>query len=704
MQRVVAVRIQVEMKIADRLLSIESGKFARQADGAVVVQYGDVTVLATVVAVPDMRNVPFLPLSVEYREKQYAVGQFPGGIIKREGRLTTKETLTCRMIDRPIRPLFPKDYHQEIQIMCSVLSADDENDPDVQALVAASAALSVSDIPFDTPIAACRLGLVNDEFVINPTYEQRGVSELDIVVSSTEDSVVMVTGSAAAIPEDDLLTAIQCGHDVNVETVRLIKELAQKCGKPKRAWEPLVQRETAVRLVKPRYYDRFLEGNKMPSRPERAAAIRTLREEAIAELCNTEHEDALTEADVRAAFDEMEGLAMREQVVRDGRRVDGRALDQVRGIECEVGCLLRTHGSALFTRGETQALVVGTLGTVQDEQRILDPLVEEPAKKFMLHYNFPPFSVGEVKPERGPGRRDIGHGELAEGALQSVLPEAEEFPYTVRIVSDILESNGSSSMASVCGGTLCLMDAGVPIKNPVAGIAIGLVKEGDQAYVLTDIAGAEDHHGDMDLKVAGTQHGITAIQMDLKVAGIGMDILRKGLDQARKARMEILRTMLRTLAQPRANISPYAPVLIKLKIDVGSIGKLIGPGGKTIKGLEENYQCNIEVEDDGTVTVSSKQGGAAEEAAAYIGQLGREIEIGAVYDGVVTDVKDFGAIVELFPGTDGLCHISQLDDGFVREVADVCKIGDRIKVKVLSVENNKVRLSRKAALKETKPD
>lgn len=683
------------------MLSIETGELARQADGAVVVRYGDSVVLATAMAVPDARGVPFFPLGIEYREKQYAAGQFPGGVIKREGRPTTKEILTCRRVDRPIRPLFAKAYHQEVQVIIWVLSSDGVNDPDVLAMIGASAALSISDIPFQGPTGACRVGLVADEFIINPTYEQRDVSELDMIVSSTADAVVMVEGLAQVIPEDDLLTGIQCGHDVNVELVGLINELVERCGRPKRSWEPIVRPEAALELLEPRYYERFAQLQQTPGKLERSAALKALREEAVVEFCNPDDESTPTKADMAAAFDEMDNRSMRERIIKEGRRVDGRGLDELRAITCQVGCLPRTHGSAVFTRGETQALAVATLGTVHDAQRILDPLVEEPAKKFMLHYNFPPFSVGEVKPERGPGRRDIGHGELAEGALQSVLPEIEDFPYTVRIVSDILESNGSSSMASVCGGTLCLMDAGVPIKNPVAGIAVGLIKDGDRNFVLTDIAGAEDHHGDMDLKAAGTQHGITAIQMDVKAQGVGIDVLRQALAQSREARMQILRTMLNTLDRPRENISPYAPVLVQVKISPDYIGKLIGPGGKTIKGLEEKYDCTIEVEDDGSVTVSSKQGGRADEAAGYIEQLGKAIVVGAIYEGVVTDVRDFGAIVELFPGADGLCHISQLDEDYVKEVSDVCKVGDTLKVKVLSVEDNRVKLSRKAALRET---
>ncbi|MFO7958821.1 MAG: polyribonucleotide nucleotidyltransferase [Candidatus Brocadiia bacterium] len=692
---------RVERTIAGRTLSIETGELAKQADGAVVVRYGDSVVLVTAVAEPDRRNVPFLPLTVEYREKQYAAGQFPGGIIKREGRPTEKEVLTCRMIDRPIRPLFPEGYHEDIQVIAWVLSADEENDPDVLAQIGASAALSISDIPFMGPIAGCRVGLHEDEFIINPTHPERDVGELDIVVSSSDGAVIMVEGSAHVIPEEDLLTAIQLGHDVNVEILGMINELVDRVGKPKREWEPHLDTDKALELVEPRYYERLKQCQSIKDKRERGEAVDKLKEEAVEQFCDEDNEEAPTERGVSEAFYEMENRAMRETIVEQRRRSDGRELDEVRALSCDVAMLPRTHGSALFTRGETQALVVTTLGTVQDEQRILDPLVEEEPKKFMLHYNFPPFSVGEVRPVRGPGRREKGHGDLAERALEPILPDGDEFPYTIRIVADILESNGSSSMASVCGGTLALMDAGVPIRNPVAGIAVGLVKEDDDLFLLTDIAGAEDHHGDMDLKVAGTQHGITAIQMDLKVKGVQVETLREAFNRAKEARMHILRAMLRTLPKPREEISKYAPRLIRVQIDPDSIGKLIGPGGKTIKGLEEKYEVNIEVEDDGTVTISSPDKGHAEEAADYIGKMGQKVQVGAIYDGVVTEIKDFGAIVELFPGADGLCHISQLDDSYVDEVRDICDVGDSIKVKVLNVEDNSVRLSRKAALKET---
>jgi polyribonucleotide nucleotidyltransferase len=696
-------RVKVERKIAQRLLTIETGYLAKQADGAVVVRYGDSVVLATAVAAPDTRGSDFFPLSVEYREKQYAAGQFPGGIIKREGRPTHKEVLTCRLIDRPLRPLFPDGYHDEVQVFGWVLSADDDNDPDILGMIGSSAALSISRAPFLGPTGSCRVGLVNDEFIINPTYEQRAASELDIVVSSTRDAVVMVEGAAKSLPEEDVITAVQCAHDFNMEVIDLIDELVAKVGgKPAvLPWEPAYDAKKALPALESAYLDRIKEVYGIRSKRERQDAAAALRHEAIEKLCTTEEEGAPSRADVTAALAEIENRIMRDQIFKEGRRADGRLPNQLRQITCEVGLLPRTHGSAVFTRGETQALAVATLGTVTDAQRVLDPLVEEDPKKFMLHYNFPPFCVGEVRPERGPRRREMGHGELAERALRAVLPPEDQFAYTIRVVSDILESNGSSSMASVCGGTLCLMDAGVPIANPVAGIAMGLVKEGDQSVVLTDIAGAEDHYGDMDLKVAGTQHGVTALQMDLKIRGVGVEELRRVLAQAREARLEILRIMLHTLARPREQLSPYAPRLIQVSISPDSIGKLIGPGGKTIKGLEEQFECTIEVEDDGTVTVSSVGGmGRAEEAARYISQLGRKVEVGAVYEGTVTELKDFGAIVELFPGADGLCHISQLAEGYVEKVSDVCKVGDRLKVKVISVEDNRVRLSHKAVLKE----
>jgi polyribonucleotide nucleotidyltransferase len=695
---------KVERAIAGRTLSLESGRIAKQADGAVLVQYGETIVLVTAVAEPMAGEGPdFFPLTVEYREKQYAAGKFPGGVIKREGRPTTKEILTMRLIDRPLRPLFPEDYREEVQVIATVLSADQQNDPDMLAMVGASAALAISDIPFPAPIGAVRVGLVDDEFVINPTHEQRERSELEIVVASTESAVVMVEGSARIIPEEDVLTAIRLAHDVNVQIAALIKELTAKCGKQKRKWTALPSIEPVIEKIEARFGDRFRQAVFTPQKLASQDALKALCQEAIQTLCKADDPNAPSERDVKRAWPILEGRIIRRRILEEGKRCDGRGPDDLREITCEVGVLPRTHGSALFTRGETQALVIATLGTVTDEQRVLDALVEEEPRKFMVHYNFPPFCVGEVKPIRGPGRREIGHGELVERALQSVLPKEEVFPYTIRLVSDIMESNGSSSMASVCGGTLCMMDAGIPISDPVAGVAMGLVMDKGKRVILTDICGAEDHFGDMDLKLAGTQNGVTALQLDLKVTGVDWDTLAEAIAKAKNARMRILRTMLQTLRMPRPTISPYAPILRLLKIDPEKIGLLIGPGGKTIRGLEERFKCEIEVEDDGTVTVSTSKDGNIDGIVAYIESMTRGgLEVGKTYDGVVSEIKDFGAIVEIFPGTDGLCHISELSDEYVRNVADVCKVGDKLRVKVLSIDGNKVKLSRKAVLREEK--
>jgi len=691
---------RVERKIAGRTLSIESGKLAKQADGAAVVTFGETIVLVTAVAETAKREVDFLPLTVEYREKQYAAGKFPGGIIKREGRPTTKEILTMRLIDRSLRSLFPRGYNDEIQVQATVLSADKETDPDVLAMIGAAAALAVSDIPFDGPVGSCRVGLVNDQFVMNPTYAQRDESELDLVISGTEAAIVMVEGAARMIPEEDLLTAMACGQDVYLEVVDMIRELAQQCAKPKRAFQPPEEIQSALELVEAGYYARLCEAHRTRQKQERSSAIKELLRQAVEEFCTPDRESAPTEALIKAAFERMVKRALREQILQENCRYDGRRPDELREIECEVAALPRTHGSALFTRGETQALVITTLGTVMDEQRVLDPLTEEPPKKFMLHYNFPPFCVGEVRPIRGPARREIGHGELAERALKPVLPSPEEFPYTIRLVSDILESNGSSSMATVCGGTLSMMDAGVPIKYPVAGVAMGLVLDGEKAITLTDIAGVEDFFGDMDFKIAGTQHGVTAIQLDLKVKGVSAEILKQALHQAREARLEILRKMLGTIQRPREHVSPHAPVLRLVKIPTDKIGTVIGPGGRTVKELQERFNVEIEIEEDGNVTISSDSGGEVDKATEYIRNLTQGVEVGKVYKGMVREIRDFGAIVELFPGVDGLCHISELDEGYVRKVEDVCKVGEEIMVKVLSTDENRTKLSRKAALHE----
>ena len=692
---------KVEKTIAGRTLSIESGKLAKQADGAVLVTYGETVVLATAVAQPLKVDLGFFPLTVEYKEKQYAAGKFPGGVIKREGRPTTKEIVTMRLTDRPIRPLFPEDYGEEVQVIVTVLSADLVNDPDTLSMIGASAALSISDIPFLGPIGCCRVGLVNDEFIINPTYKEREASELELVVSGKADAVVMVEGSAHEIPEEDVLTAIGLAQDTDTEIVGMIQDLVEQCGKAPRAYETKPSIEPIIELLKGSYAQRVGEAHRTADKIARKKALEALMREAVAEFCGQAGEAAPTESQMRRAFEKLEAQALREQILHEGRRYDGRGPADLRSIECEVAVLPRTHGSALFTRGDTQALTITTLGTVSDRQRILDPLVEEEPKRFMLHYNFPPFCVGEARPIRGPGRREIGHGELAERALTPVLPSPDEFPYTIRLVSDILESNGSSSMATVCGGTLSMMDAGISIKDPVAGLAMGLVMGEGQKVILTDIAGAEDYFGDMDFKMAGTQHGLTALQLDLKVAGVERDLLQEVMKRGREARLEILRTMLHTIRTPRTSLSPYAPKLRSLKIAPDRIGLVIGPGGKTIRGLEERFSCDIEVEDDGTVTVSATSDGDVDGAFDYIQSMTQGgPEVGKVYMGTVAALKDFGAIVELFPGTDGLCHVSELADGYVKNVQDVCKVGDRFPVKVLAVEGNRVKLSRKAALQE----
>ncbi|MBS3764047.1 MAG: polyribonucleotide nucleotidyltransferase [Planctomycetes bacterium] len=692
---------KVEKQIAGRKLVLESGDMARQADGAVLVTYGESVVLVTATAERTEKDLGFFPLTVDYRENQYAAGKFPGGIIKREGRPTTKEILTMRVIDRPIRPLFPDDYQQEVMVACCVLSADGENDPDVLAMIGASAALQISDIPWEGPTGSTRVGLVEDEFILNPTREARENSELEFVVSGTSDAVVMVEGFADIIPEEDVLTALNLAQDANTVVVEAVEELAQMCGKADRTYNPVQTNQAITDTVRSKYGEELADASNTSVKLARSEAIRKIKQSAVEELCAEDQEEAPTEDDINDAFETLEEEIIRKQIIEQGTRYDGRAPDDIREIDCRVAALPRTHGSALFTRGETQALVVTTLGTVEDEQRILDPLVEEDPKKFMLHYNFPGWCVGEVWRPRGPKRREIGHGQLAEHALSAVLPDPDDFPYTIRLVSDVLESNGSSSMASVCGGTLSLMDAGVAISDPVAGVAMGVVVEDDQSILLSDIAGVEDHCGDMDFKVAGTQKGITALQLDIKMKGVAPDILENVLTKARDARLEILRIMLETLRRPREEISKYAPKLHRLQIDPENIGSLIGPGGKTIRRLEEDFECNIEVEDDGTVTISSDAEGDVDGAVDYVKNLaGGGAEVGKIYEGQVVEIKDFGPIVELFPGTDGLCHISELDDSYVDEVTDICDVGDKIKVKVLEIDGNRIRLSRKAAMKE----
>lgn len=690
---------RVERPFGAQALILETGKLAKQAHGAVVVQYGETVSLVAAVEGEVDEGRDFFPLVVDYREKTYAAGKFPGGFIKREGRPTTKEILTARLIDRPIRPLFPADYLNEVQIMASTLAADRDNDPDVLSMIGASAALHVSHIPFVQPTGSVRVGRVAGELILMPTHADLEDSDLDLVLAGTRTAITMIEGFAREMPEADMLEAILWGHQHIVTVIDMIEELRAKAGLETKKPPESAAVNPLVEEFRKRFAAEFRERKQTPGKAERAASIKELRERLFAEYLPEDDEAQYTPAQVSAAF-----YALEERVVRDlileGQRIDGRNPKQLRAIACEVALLPRVHGSALFQRGETQALVTTTLGTSSDEQRV-DGLMDEYSKKFMLDYNFPPFSVGECRPIRGPGRREIGHGALAERSLKGVIPTAEKFPYTIRVVSDILESNGSSSMASVCGGTLSLMDAGVPISDPVAGISIGLVKEPDRFILLTDIMGDEDHFGDMDFKIAGTGRGITGIQLDLKIDGIDAEIIKATLEQAREARREILKIMLSTLRQPRREISKTAPRLLTLKINPDKIGLLIGPGGKTIKGIQEATGAKIDIEDDGTVYVSHNEAAGAEAAKLKVEALTEEVRVGKVYEGRVTSIKDFGAFIEILPGRDGLCHISELDDKYVGRVEDVCKVGDVLQVKVIAIdEHDRVKLSRKVLLRE----
>jgi len=675
---------KVERQIGGRTLSIETGRIGRQADGAVLVTYEDTIVLVSAVtAPPRFDDIDFFPLSVEYRERQSAAGKFPGGFIKREGRPSTKETLTARTIDRPIRPLFPEGYFQEVQIIATVLSADQENDPDVPAMIGASAALSISKIPFLGPIGSCRLGRVDGQFVVNPTHTQSKESDLSLLLGGRKEAINMIEFGAKELSEDVVADAVAAAHQVVGEICGMIEELKEKVG---------VEKEIPLRD-----FDEQLSS-------EIDSKIKGIREELEAEYCSADAgaEPRCVKSALKTIFGKIEKKVVRKLLL-EGKRQDGRGYEDIRQIVCEVGLLPRSHGSALFTRGETQALVSTTLGTVRDAQ-IIDGLLEEYSQNFTLHYNFPPFSVGEVRPIRGVGRREIGHGALAEKALRWVRPPEEEFAYTIRIVSDITESNGSSSMASVCGGTLALMDAGVPMTRPVAGISVGMISDDDggRYELLTDILGEEDHYGDMDFKVAGTTEGITAIQLDIKAEGLPHNIMVEALARAKTARLDILKTMNEAISEPRAELSVYAPKLISITIDPEFIGKVIGPGGKIIKALQEQTSTTIEIEDDGTIYISCVGGDGHLQAKTLIEAMTEPPKVGRVYrKAKVVSVKDFGVFVEITPGVEGLCHISELSDGYVKSVDEVCKSGDQIDVKLLSIDDQgRFKLSRKAALAE----
>ncbi len=689
----------VETEIGGRRLILETGLMAKQASGAVVARYGDTVVLSTAVASKvERENVDFLPLTVDYQEKAYAAGRIPGGFFKREGRQTEKEILSSRLIDRPLRPLFPDGYYFDTQIIASVLSIGDESSMDLMGMVASSAALAISDIPFNGPIGAVRIGLVDGALVVNPGHKELETTKLNLVVAGTVDAIMMVEGGANELTEDQMLEALATAHAEIKKIVALQKELMAKVGKPKRTVKVVEIDKALEKQVAQLAMDRLKDAIIIPNKMERQKTLDALLADIKEKL--KKEDDPTRGKQVSAIFLNIEKDEVRKIILEKNVRADGRKPDQIRPISSVVGLLPRTHGSALFTRGETQALVVATLGTSEDEQRI-DSLEGEYFKTFMLHYNFPPFSVGETKPLRGPGRREVGHGALAERALKAMVPTKQEFPYTIRIVSDILESNGSSSMATVCGGTLALMDAGVPIKAPVAGIAMGLIKEGDKVIVLSDILGLEDHLGDMDFKVTGTSQGITALQMDMKIEGITIDVMRTALQQAKQGRLHILGKMLETLSAPRKNLNPFAPRIISMQINPDKIKDVIGSGGKVIRSIVEQTGAKIDIEDSGVINIASSDEAAANKAKEIIRGIVQEAEVGKLYMGKVRKIMDFGAFVEIFPGTDGLLHISQISEKRLEKVTDELKEGDEVLVKVLEIDRQgKIRLSRKEAMRE----
>ncbi len=688
---------RIERSFAGRPLVVETGRMAKQAAGSALVRHGDTMVLAAVTVSDKQSPLPFFPLTVEYREKTYAAGKFPGGFYKREGRPSDEEILAARLVDRSVRPLFPEGFKNEVQVFLYVLSADQENDADVLGLTAASLALALSSVPWGGPIAGVRVGRVDGQWVLNPTFQQLEASDLDMVVAGTADSIVMVEGGALELSEEEMLAALAHAQRGIAELVALQQEVIAASAAPKMAWTPDRASPDVEARVREVVGDRVREALNHPDKAERAQAL-TLVRAAVLERLAPEFPEQIRH--VVQVVEDIEYATMRHQVLERGERVDGRDLRTVRPIACEVGVLPRTHGSALFTRGQTQALVSATLGSVSDEQRIDNiDIAQETSKSFMLHYNFPPFSTGEVRPIRGVSRREIGHGALAERALQALLPSYEAFPYTIRLVSEILESNGSSSMATVCGGSLALMDAGVPMKAPCAGVAMGLIKEQHGVAVLTDILGTEDHLGDMDFKVAGTTEGVTSIQMDIKVTGLTLEVMRTALMQAREGRLHILGEMAKVLAQPRPTLSRYAPRIITIQIRPDKIGDIIGPKGKIIRGIQEQTGAEINVEDDGVVTISAVDGPAGERARDMIAAIVQEPEIGKVYEGVVKSTTAFGAFVEIMPGTEGLLHISELQHGRTERTEDVVKKGDVVRVKLLEVDSRgKMRLSRKALL------
>jgi len=691
---------KAQVEFAGKEFSLETGAVARQADGSVIVKYGDNIILVTVVAdlEKEMEELDFLPLTVNYQEKFYASGKIPGGFFKREGRPTESETLNSRLIDRPIRPLFPEGWAYDTQIMATVLSSDTEIHLGMLALNGASCALEVSLIPFQGPVAAVQVAKIDGELVINPKKTDLERSELDLIVAGGWEGILMVEGGARMAPEEEILQAIFFAHEQMKPLLELQENLRKQAGKPKQDFEAEKLEPQIEKELFDRYQKEMLQTLTIPIKSDRRQAVWTLKNQILAEFLEKKPELEEKQSLIKQALEKLERETMRQHLFSTGTRIDGRSPKDIRQIKCEVGVLPRPHGSALFTRGETQALVVTTLGTREDERKI-EHVDEEFYKSFYLHYNFPPFSVGETSNRLAPGRREIGHGALAERALVRVVPSHQDFPYTIRLVSDILESNGSSSMATVCGGSLSLMDAGVPIKEHVAGIAMGLVKEGEQYFILSDIMGDEDHLGDMDFKVAGTWEGVTAVQMDIKIPGITKEIMAEALLQAKEGRRKILEIMKATIAEPRPELSPYAPRIVTIQVPVEKIRDIIGPGGKTIRSIIEQTGATIDIDDDGTIRIASVNGEANEKVIQMIQELTQEVEVGGVYKGIVRRVMDYGAIVEIFPGTSGLVHISQLDHKRIQNVRDIVREGDEIEVKCIGIdENGRISLSRKALL------
>ena len=689
---------KLQVDFGGRPFSIETGRVAKQANGSALVQYGETVVLVTAVTANQKREgIDFVPLTVNYQEMTYAAGRIPGGFFKREGRPTDHEILISRFTDRPLRPLFQKGFQYETQIIATVLSADTDNDPAILGMIGASAALTFSGVPFAGPIAGAKVGRIDGEFVLNPTHDEMAMSDIDLFVAGSEDAIIMVEGSAREVRETEVLEAILFGHRSLKPVIGMQREMAQALGIQPKTYDIRKPDETVYEKVEKSAKEPLMEAYRISEKIKRRERVEEIFQSSL-KACGAE--DDSSQKMVKVAFEDLDRRLIRKIILEQRRRIDGRELSEVRPISCEVGILPRTHGSALFTRGETQVLAVVTFGTSEDEQKI-NSLMGESYKSFMLHYNFPPFSVGEVSPLRSPSRREIGHGALAERAILPILPSDEKFPYTIRIVSEVLESNGSSSMATVCGSTLSLMDAGVPIKAPVAGIAMGLILEGNDTAILSDILGDEDHIGDMDFKVAGTAEGLTAIQMDIKIRGISKEIMQKVLEQAREGKLHILGKMKEALAEPRKDLSRHAPRIVTLQVKQEKIRDIIGPGGKMIRSIVEQTGVKVDVEDSGLVKLASPNFESIEKAIAMIKRLTQEVEVGGLYTGKVRRILGFGAIVELFAGTDGLVHISQLAEGHVKEVSDVLKEGDEVLVKVIDIDpQGRIRLSRKAALKE----